>query len=119
MRTRDRKTAEQFGFLARALAFESSLLEIEGIVPEKLGEGIDFDLNGWLSGIRYVIIVPKYHIPVEHENYFSERSQLIQNVLDVASKFGLCRTEDRIEDYGAHFYIVFRCDASWPQLPSE
>lgn len=114
MRERDRKTAERFGVLARVEAFEKSLLEVDGIISEgSLCSGIDFDLSGWLSDIRQVIVVPRYDISVERDDYYEVRCKVIQSVLDVAAKFGLSRTEDRIEDYGAHLYFVFRCDGTW------
>lgn len=110
MRHKDRQTAERYGFLSRAQAFEKSLLEIEGIT----GDHVDFDLDGWWSNIRQVIIVPRYSIPAQDGNYFTKRRELIQNVIDVAAKFGLTRTEDSIEDCGEHLYFVFQCNDTWP-----
>lgn len=102
--------------MSKVESFENELLGIGGIVAEGLGSGIDFDLSSWSSGIRYVIIVPKYRISDEQNEYFEARNALVQKILEIASRFGLSRAEDRIEDYGAHFYIVFRCDDTWPNL---
>ena len=116
MRDRDRQTAEHFGILSKVESFEKELLGIDGIVSDTLGDGIDFDLSCWLSDMRYVIIVPRYSIDVrlDVDDYFKRRKTLVQTILDTASRFGLSRTEDRIEDYGEHFYIVLRCDVTWP-----
>lgn len=63
MRTRDVKIAEQFGIIVRCKAFESDLLEIKDIVPDKMDGGIGFDLTGFLSDIYQVIIIPQVRHP--------------------------------------------------------
>lgn len=113
MRAREIRTAEHFGLLERCMDFEQGLLSIRGIVPEKCTNGVDFDLSGWLSDIRQLIIVPKYSIPVSAPDYFGQHRAMIESIIELASQFGLSRTEDRIEDYGEHYYIVFRCDSTW------
>lgn len=55
-----------------------------------------------------VIFLPKYNIPVSAEDYFERRRTLLTEVIRIAGKNGMARTEDRIEDYGQHFYIVTR-----------
>lgn len=116
MRTRDRDIARDFGFLERVEALEKSLLAIPGVLPDTSEPGICFDLTSWQSGIRYVIIIPGYGISVDQGDYYDERKRIIQAILATANQFGLARTEDRLEDYGAHFYIVFRCDDTWPKV---
>ena len=113
MRARDVKIAEQFGLLERCKAFEEDLLKIKDIVPDKSEDGIPFDLTGFLSGIYYVIIVPQYDIRADRDDYWKARKHLLESVVALAEKYDLHRTDDRIEDYGAHFYFVFRCGKSW------
>lgn len=113
MRIRDIKVAEQFGILERCKAFEADLLKIKDIVPDKFDDGIPFDLDGFLSDIYQVIIVPKYDIRADRNDYWEARRQVKENVVALAKKYDLHRTEDRIEDYGAHFYFVFSCGKSW------
>lgn len=113
MRTKDLKIAEQFGIIVRCKAFESDLLEIKDIVPDKMDGGIGFDLTGFLSDIHQVIIVPKYNIRPERGDYWEARRQLCENVIDLAEKYDLYPSGDRIEDYGEHFYFVFTCGKSW------
>ncbi|HIQ83050.1 MAG TPA: hypothetical protein IAA52_08095 [Candidatus Pullichristensenella stercorigallinarum] len=113
MRTRDFKTAEQCGILVRCKAFEADLLKIKDIVPDKMDDGISFDLDGFLSGIYQVIIVPKYDIRADRDDYWEARRQLCENVFALAEKYDLYLSGDRIEDYGEHFYFVFRCGKSW------
>lgn len=113
MRTRDTKIAEQFGILVRCKAFEEDLLKIDGIVPDKSDDGVAFDLTGFLSGINQIIIVPKYDIRGDRDDYWEARQQVCEDVVVLAEKYDLHRSGDMIEDYGAHFYFVFNCGKSW------
>lgn len=113
MRTRDIKTAELVGIAERCKAFERDLLKIKDIVPDKFHDGIPFDLDGFLSEIYQVIIVPRYDIRADRTDYWEARSQLKKSVIALAKKYDLYRTEDPVEDYGEHFYLVFRCGDSW------
>lgn len=113
MRERDLKTAEKFGVLDRCKAFEEDLLKIKDLVPDKHDDGVCFDLSGFWSDIRHVIIVPKYDIRANRDNYWEARANLIRSVLALAKQYDLYRTSDRIEDYGEHFYFVFSCGPSW------
>ena len=113
MRARDSKAAEQFGILERCKAFEEELLKIKDIVPDKSDDGIPFDLDGFLSDMYYVIIVPRYDIRADRDDYWEARKQLRKSVVALAEKYDLHRTEDCIEDHGEHFYFVFRCGKSW------
>lgn len=103
---RNRKTAEEHGILALVEKLQTDLLAIEGV------EDVDFDLDGFWDNIPYVIFLPKYHIT--GDDYFKRRVVLLTKILDVAGNNGLFKTEDIIEDYGQHFYIVteLRKDAS-------
>lgn len=113
MRTRDIKTAEQFGILERCRAFERDLLKIKDIVSDKSDDGMPFDLDGFLSSIFQVIIVPQYDIRADRDDYWEARRHLKKNVVALAEQYDLHRTEDSIEDYGQHFYFVFRCGKTW------
>lgn len=113
MRAWDIRTAEQFGILERCQAFEKELLQIKDIVPDTSDDGIPFDLNGFLSNIFQVIIVPKYDIRADRDDYWEARKQLKESVIALAGRYDLYRTEDSIEDQGAHFYFVFRCGKTW------
>ncbi len=115
MRARDAKTAEQFGILERCKAFEEDLLQIKDIVSDKFDDGIPFDLDGFLSSIYHVIIVPQYDIRADRDDYWEARRQLRESVIALAEKYDLYPSGDRIEDQGAHFYFVFRCGKSWRQ----
>lgn len=113
MRRNDSKIAERFGILERCKAFENELLRIKDIVPDKSDDGIPFDLSGFLSNIFQVIIVPKYDIRADRDDYWEARKQLKESVVALAEKYDLYPAGDRIEDQGAHFYFVFRCGKSW------
>ncbi len=113
MRAWDIQTTEQCGILERCKAFEKELLQIKDIVPDKSDDGIPFDLSGFLSNIFQVIIVPQYDIGADRDDCWEARKQLKKSVVALAEKYDLHRTEDYIEDQGAHFYFVFRCGKSW------
>lgn len=115
MRMWDRNVAEQFGILDRCKAFESDLLKIKDIVPDKFDDGIPFDLTGFLSNIHQVIIVPKYDIRADRDDYWEARKQLRENVVALAEKYDLHPSGDSIEDQGEHFYFVFSCGKSWTE----
>lgn len=115
MRIRDINIAEQCGILERCNAFEIDLLKIKDIVPDKFDDGIPFDMTGFLSNIHQVIIVPKYDIRADRDDYWEARKQLRESVVALAEKYDLHPSGDRIEDYGEHFYFVFRCGKSWTE----
>ena len=107
MKERTINTAKQFSILDKVEKLEAELLSIKGVVE------VDFDLDGFYDNLKQVIFLTKYDIPVETENYFEARRQLIADVLKVAEENGLKRTEDRIEDYGTWFYFVTSCGDRW------
>lgn len=107
MRSRDKKIAEKFNILGKVMKLESELMSIEGVVE------VDFDLCGLYDNMKQVIFLTKYSIPVDTINYFEKRRQLVDSVLIVAKSNGLERTDDRIEDYGEHFYFVTKHISGW------
>ena len=113
MRIRDAEIAKRYKVIDRCKAFEADLLQIKDIVPDKMDGGIGFDLTGFLSDIHQVIIVPKYDIRADRDDYWEARRQLRENIVALAGKYDLHPSGDRIEDYGEHFYFVFNCGKSW------
>lgn len=107
MRERTVKTAERFSIMDKVEKLEKELLEVDGVTE------VDFDLDGFYDGIHHVIFLTKYDIPVELENYYEVRKQMVKNILEVASNNGLKRTGDSIEDYGEWFYFVTSCGNRW------
>ena len=107
MKDRDRMTAERFNVLEMVQKLESELMGINGVIE------VDFDLSGFYDNMHQVIFLTKYVIPGNLEDYFVKRDELIKDVIEVSRENGLTRTEDRIEDYGEHFYFVMRHDKSW------
>ena len=107
MRERVLRTAKKFNIANKIEKLEKELLEIEGVTE------VDFDLDGFYDDMHQVIFLTKYDIPVASDNYFELRKQLINNVINVANSNGLTRTEDRIEDYGEHFYFVMKYGKEW------
>ena len=99
--------AKRFSILNKVEKLEKELLKIKGVVE------VDFDLSGFYDDLNQVIFLTKYDIPISIENYCQVRKQLINDVLKVANKNGLKRTEDRIEDYGEWFYFVTSCNDDW------
>ena len=113
MHMRETETAKRFGILERCQAFEKDLLGIEDIVPDKHDDGVPLDLSGFYDDISHVIIVPKYAIRADRDDYWEARKRLKERVIALAGKYDLHRTGDRIEDHGEHFYFVFRCGKTW------
>ena len=107
MRDRDKNTALHFGIMDKCKKLEKELLQINGIT------GVEFDLDGFWSDIYQVIFLTKYDIPVSLNNYYEIRSSVINQVVEIVEGNFLKRTEDRIEDYGEHFYFVFECMEEW------
>lgn len=95
---RNRKTAEIHGILPLIEKLQADLLALEGV------EDVDFDLDGFWDNIPYVIFLPKYNLPTD--GFYTRRKAMLRAILEIAAKNGLVRTEDSIEDYGAHLYIV-------------
>lgn len=102
MTEREIKTAKHFNCLALTENIERELLKLPDVV------GVEFDLNG--MEYDQFIILTKYDIPGSAPtlDYFRRRRELVNNVINLMSKKGFYKTEDRVEDYGEHFYFVFR-----------
>lgn len=105
LREREQRTADYFSITEQIEKLKNDLLTVQGVTS------VEFDLNGFLNNLNQVIILTGYEIPFD--NYFPARKRMLSNILYVAAAYGLTRTEDRIEDYGAHFYFVFSCDKRW------
>lgn len=107
MKDREKTTAERYNILKEVQKIETELLRIDGITA------VEFDLSGFLDNLNEVIVLTRYSILYDTEEYFKKRNELINQVVKVANENSLTRTEDRIEDYGEHFYFVFRCSKEW------
>lgn len=105
LRERERRTANNFGITELVENLKTALLAIQGVVS------VEFDLDGFWNNMNQVIILTGYEIP--YDNYFPARRQMVDSIISTAIDHGLTRTEDQIEDYGAHLYFVFSCDKCW------
>ena len=110
MNDNNTKIAEMYNITNKIKAFETDLLKIPHVLS------IEFDLNGFLDNMRQVIILPQHDIT---DNYFENMRTLKTNILKTAKKHGLTRTEDTIEDYGSHLYIVLNHDNTWLQKGND
>jgi len=96
------KISKQYGLDERIGALTKALLSIDGITD------VTYDLNGYLDDIYQVIVIAKYEIRTENiGEYYRIHGSIPKEMVKVARKNGLVRTEDSIEDMGAHYYIVF------------
>ena len=102
MREREARTAEQFGIIENCQELTKDFTEITGVTE------VEFDLSGFYDHMDEVIVLVGYDW-----RKIKDLTQFAQNVVDVARRHGLDRTEDRIEDYGAHLYFVYHCDSRW------
>lgn len=105
--------AKKFNVANKLMKLELELLDVPYVEYEKIDEGIFLDIGGFLDDMPYVIMCIKYNIDISLDNYYAERRRFLKTILKIAKKYGLTRTEDRIEDYGEHFYIVLQCDSTW------
>lgn len=106
---RAERVALRRGIRGRLQALENDLLQIEGI------SDIDFDIDTYGDyDVSHVILVPRYHIDVERPDYYDARKAQLHAALDVCEKHDLHSSGDRIEDQGAHWYIVRTCGKTWP-----
>lgn len=64
MRKRTQKTAETFGILEKVEKLERDLLKVNGVTE------VDFDLDNLHDGLKQVIFLTRYDIPMNSENYF-------------------------------------------------
>ena len=98
--------AKEFNILEKVKKLENDLLKIKGV------SSVEFDLCGFYDDIYQVIFLTEYDILVDND-YFKNRKELINRVLETAKENGLTKTEDIIEDFGASFYFVTRCNKDW------
>lgn len=127
MNSRNKKTAERFGTLPRLVALESDLLKIPGVVRDEFDDGCYLGVDNFdeipqvCACIRFSF--PPFTAPAVNpdapvrdrlESFLSachsdtqRRQNCIDEIIRTAERHGLTRSGDRIEDYGAHWYIVF------------
>lgn len=106
LRDREQRTADAFGIAYRVEELKRDLIAVDGVVD------VEFDLDGFWDNMGQVIILPEYSIPVQLEDYYQRRREMIIRIMEVCANHGLTRSGDRIEDYGEHLYIVTNC--GWP-----
>ena len=104
---RSERDAEIFGIAEKMQSLENDLMCIKGI------EHVEFDIRNWGDGIHHVILIPKYDIDVTLPTYYEERRNQLNEIISVCEKHDLFSSGDRIEDMGAHWYIVRTCGQSW------
>lgn len=110
---RAEKDAVRFGILDKIQALEDDLMKIHGV------SDIEFDIRDY-GDLRYVILIPKYKVDTSDlAAYFIARGRQLENILDTCRAHGLYHSGDRIEDYGEHWYIVRRCDKTWPEAKNK
>lgn len=107
MKERELRTAKKFNIVDKVEKLKKELLEINGVTE------VEFDLDGFYDNMHQIIFLTKYDIPVASENYLELREQLLNDVIKVVNNNGLTRAEDRIEDYGSHFYFVMKYEKEW------
>lgn len=90
-------------------SLEADILAIPGC------DKVEIDTHG-MEEMGQICVLPHYgdiHFDDSIDRYASvakyskEQKEMLNNVLEVAKKHGLTRTEDSIEDYGSCYYIVF------------
>lgn len=104
---RTQRTINQFNLNDKINKLEKELMQIEGVVD------VEFDLDGFYDNLNQVILIPKYDIDVRRNDYYQARREMLYKILSVSKNNGLTRTDDTIEDYGEHLYIVMSCDNTW------
>ena len=110
---RAERDAEIFGITPKMQSLESDLMRIRGI------EHIEFDIRDWGDGIHHVILIPKYDIDVSLPTYYEARRKQLDEIISVCEKHDLFPSGDRIEDMGAHWYIVRTCGNSWLSMQDK
>lgn len=104
---RTKKTAEKFKIYDKVIKLKRNILQLQ------YAKSVIFDLDEFYDNLNQVIFVVGYDIDVRFKNYFEIRKNFIEKIIEVAKQAGLTRTQDQIEDYGAHFYFVFKCNNDW------
>ena len=106
---RAEELAIRFGIFKRMQWLEDDLMEIPDIVH------VEFDISDY-PDIPYIILVPKYDIRVDRDDYFEARDRQKERIRAVCSEHDLHATGDRWEDMGEHWYVVRRAGQSWPRI---
>ena len=113
MKERTKQIAEKFHILEKCNKLESDLLQIDGVTD------VDFDLSGFYDNLHEVIILAKYRVHQVDGKYYEPRRIMLDKIIVAANQNGLLRTQDKIEDYGEHFYLVFECSEEWATESSK
>lgn len=108
MNEQNTKIANMYNLTEKIEKLEKDMLSIPHVTD------IDFDLNGFLDNMHQVIIIIGYkYSNADMSSYATQIRNLKTNIINTAKKHGLTRTEDTLEDYGTHLYIVFNHDNTW------
>lgn len=105
---RTEQAAARLGILRRMQRLEEDILAIDDIVC------VEFDISNYPE-IPYVILIPKYDIRVDRDDYWEARHHQCDRIRAVCLEHDLHPTGDRWEDMGEHWYIVRRCGPTWPR----
>ena len=97
----EREAAKRFGVLELIDALKADLLLC------KFVKDVKFGFSGFYDDMGKLIVKTEYDIPPSSPTYYIDRHDLIEDVLHVAEKHGLTRTNDLIEDHATYFYFVF------------
>jgi hypothetical protein len=102
-------TAEIFGIKEQCEKLERELLAIDGVTD------IDIDLDGFYDDLGQVIFLARYEIPSEepYDSWFFKYTRIKTEIIEICKNNDLYPSGDRIEDYGAHFYLVRQCGKEW------
>lgn len=105
MKEREMGLAERYGISEKCQRLEQHIMSINGAT------GVEYDLSGFLDGIKQVIVLVGYDY-----SRISFRN-LAREVVRIADECDLNESGDRIEDYGEHAYFVFDCGVTWLKKP--
>lgn len=105
---RAEQDAKRHGILKRLERLEEDLMQIADIVH------IEFDIRDYPE-IPYVILIPKYTIKADRDDYWEARDRQKERIRAVCHAHDLHPTNDPWEDMGEHWYIVRRCGPTWPR----
>ncbi|MBP3359927.1 MAG: hypothetical protein J6N52_03665 [Clostridia bacterium] len=104
---RTKCTIERFGIAKNIEKFTRELQQVRYV------GNIEYDLDSLIDNIPYIILIVEYNIPISMDNYYKTKTNFVNDILKVAQNNGLKKTEDSIEDYGQHYYFVFRHNNDW------
>lgn len=105
---RTEQAAARLGILQRMQRLEEDILAIGDIVR------VEFDISDYPE-IPYVILIPKYNIKPDRDDYWEARYRQKEHIRAVCYEHDLHPTDDLWEDMGEHWYIVRRCGPTWPR----